>query len=212
MNRLNVLLLLTALLLPGCAGDQQQTKDKSFFTSGNAEADQRAEQRMAQKQELTGESTNADGQASKSQAVLADDKKPLYDRIGGEVGVKLIVDDYVPRLLADPRVNFQRVGVKHGGFSIHHNQSEQWDASPENIKMLKTHMVEFIGLATGGPSKYTGKDMKSSHANMHITNDEFDAALGDLKSTLDKLQIANKEQKELLSVVETTREQIVTER
>jgi len=65
---------------------------------------------------------------------------------------------------------------------------------------------------TGGPSQYTGKDIKSAHANMHISNPEFDAAMGDLKATLDKLQIANQEQKELLAVVESTREQIVTER
>jgi hemoglobin len=47
---------------------------------------------------------------------------------------------------------------------------------------------------------------------MHITNPEFDAAVGDLKATLDKLQIANQEQKELLSIVESTREQIVEDR
>ena len=41
---------------------------------------------------------------------------------------------------------------------------------------------------------------------------EFDAALGDLKASLDKLQIPNKEQKELLAIVETTRPEIVEER
>jgi len=47
---------------------------------------------------------------------------------------------------------------------------------------------------------------------MHITNPEFDAALGDLKASFDKLQIPNKEQKELLAIVETTRPEIVQER
>jgi len=47
---------------------------------------------------------------------------------------------------------------------------------------------------------------------MHITNPEFDAALRDLEATLDKLQIPNKEQKELLAVIETTRPEIVQER
>ena len=41
---------------------------------------------------------------------------------------------------------------------------------------------------------------------MHISNPEFDAAIGDLKASLDKLQIPNKEQKELLAIVESTRE------
>ncbi len=47
---------------------------------------------------------------------------------------------------------------------------------------------------------------------MHITNSEFDAAIGDLKASLDKMRIPNREQKELLAIVESTRPQIVTER
>ena len=62
------------------------------------------------------------------------------------------------------------------------------------------------------PAKYEGKDIVSTHANMHISNPEFEAAVGDLKATLDKLQIPNTEQKELLAIVESTRPQIVTVR
>ncbi len=54
--------------------------------------------------------------------------------------------------------------------------------------------------------------MKSAHADLHITNAEFDAAVGDLKASLDKLQIPNREQKELLAIAESTRPQIVVER
>jgi hemoglobin len=211
-NYLWVLVCCFGLLASTGCGGEQQTKDKEFFTSGNREADQRAEQRMAQHQQLTGEAGSGDSTVTKSQAVLSTDKKPLYDRLGGSVGIQLIVDDFVTRALADPRVNFARVGVKQGGFSIHRGRSEQWNGDAENVKILKAHFEEFMALATGGPSKYSGKDMKSAHANMHISNPEFDAAMGDLKATLDKLQIANQEQKELLAVVETTREQIVTER
>ena len=77
---------------------------------------------------------------------------------------------------------------------------------------LKKHLVQFIVLATGGPPHYDGKEMKSAHAGMKIGNPEFDAALGDLKASLDTLQIPNKEQKELLSIIESTRPQIVTQR
>jgi hemoglobin len=199
-------------LTTGCGGGAPQTKDKDFFTSGNREADERAEQRMAQQEQLTGATNNGGTTDTKSQAVLATAKKPLYDRLGGDVGVNLIVNDYVTRLLADPRVNFQRSGITKGGFSLHREDSMQWDASSANVAQLKKHFVQFIGVASGGPSHYDGKDMKSAHADLHITNPEFDAALGDLKATLDNLQIANQEQKELLSVIETTREQIVEER
>ena len=47
---------------------------------------------------------------------------------------------------------------------------------------------------------------------MAITNAEFDAAVGDLKATLDKVGIADQEQKELLAIIESTRVQIVEER
>jgi hemoglobin len=47
---------------------------------------------------------------------------------------------------------------------------------------------------------------------MKITNAEFDAAVGDLKATLDKFQVPTDEQKELLAIVESTRPQVVEER
>jgi hemoglobin len=208
---LGLLWCIASMFTAGC-GDMPQNKDKDFFTSGNREADQRADQRMVQHEQLTGDTNNADTTSTKSQAVLAEGKKPLYDRLGGSVGIKLIVEDFVTRALNDPRVNIQRIGIKRGGFSIHHNQSMEWDASPENIALLKLYMEQFMSLSTGGPTKYNGENLKTVATNMHFTNPNFDAAMGDLKASLDKLQIANQEQKELLSVMETTRDQIVEDR
>ena len=54
--------------------------------------------------------------------------------------------------------------------------------------------------------------MQGAHAEMHISNPEFDAAVGDMKATLDKLHIGDREQKELLAIIESTRQQIVEER
>jgi hemoglobin len=199
-------------LLAGCGDNAQTKQDKEFFTSGNREADQRAQQRMAQQEQLTGGSNNGGEAAGKNSAVIATGKKTLYERLGGSDGIDRIVNDFVPRALADPRVNWQRVGVKRGGLSIHRGDSMEWDANPDNVKQLELHLSQFFSVTTGGPDVYTGKKIGPAHANMHITNPEFDAAIGDLKATLDKLQIANQEQKELLAVIETTREQVVEER
>ena len=54
--------------------------------------------------------------------------------------------------------------------------------------------------------------MRQAHQGLVITNAEFDAAVGDLKATLDKLGMATPEQKELLSIIESTRPQVVEER
>jgi hemoglobin len=198
-------MLLSIALFSGCAGTSQQ-QNKDYFTSGSAQADQRAEQRMAQAQQLTGGS-----QGSGSGTALADDKRSLYDRLGGQAGVQAITEDWINRAMADPRVNWNRQDVTQGGLSIHFDRSVQWDPNPQAVNDMKTHIAQFIALASGGPSVYQGKEMKSAHAGLHISNAEFDAAVGDLKATLDKMQIANKEQKELLAIMETTRAQIVEE-
>ena len=136
---------------------------------------------------------------------------PLFERLGGEKGVTAIVDDFTARVLEDPRVDWQRKGVKNTGL-FRKGQPVAWSPSPENVANLKKHFTQFIALATGGPAQYDGKEIRPTHAGMHIANPEFDAVIGDLKASLDKLQIPNKEQKELLSIIESTRPQIVTQR
>jgi hemoglobin len=198
-------LLVPLLLLSGCGGNQKQNKD--FYTSGNPEADERADQRMSQAEQLKGQ-----GEGPGDTSTLLNAKRSLYDRLGGTKGLEAIADDFVTRAMADPRVNWERRGVIQGGLSIHHDRSVQWDSKPDNVKMLKLHLAQFFALASGGPSEYQGKEMKDAHAGLHITNDEFDASVGDLKATLDKMQVANTEQKELLAIVETTRAQVAEER
>ena len=225
--------LLSAALISvvGCGTPKSAKKKDDFFTSGSREADQRASQRMAKEEQLTGSGEGsgekgakkavaakpaADGQGAKGTITAAqvEGKFALFDRLGGEKGITAIVDDFTPRMMQDPRVNWPRKGVKSGGFSLHLKSSESvaWNATDESTLNLKKHLVQFIVLATGGPAHYDGKDMKSAHDGMKISNPEFDAVLGDIKASLDSLQIPNKEQKELLSIIESTRPQIVTQR
>ena len=145
-------------------------------------------------------------------AAQAVDKQTLFDRLGGEAGLSNLVTDFTPRVLDDPRVNWERQGVTKGGFSFHAGKSETWHATPKNVEALEKHLIEFLALATGGPAQYTGRQLEAVHADMHISNSEFDAALGDLKASLDKSKVPNVEQKELLAIVESTRPEIVTKR
>lgn len=222
------LLAIVLTLAAGCGGAKTKEQKTDFFTSGSREADQRASQRMAQAEQLSGtgegagekgvkeavvanNTNNASGNTT-NKAAQAEGKLSLYERLGGEVGISNIVADFTPRVLQDPRVNWDRKGVKQGGLSFHSGRSVAWNPTPQNVAFLQKHMVQFLALATGGPAHYEGKEIKSDHADMHISNPEFDATLGDLKASLDKLQIPNREQKELLAIVESTRPLIVTER
>jgi len=202
-----------AVAATGCANRDAEKRD-DFFTSGSNEADQRAEQRIAKDEQLKGEketekenkTTTAGGGNGEKQK--APGKKPLYDRLGGEKGITAIVDDFITRVLADPRVNWERKGVTRGGLSLKRNESVAWDPNAQNVDRLKKHMLQFLSLATGGPTVYEGRDIKEVHGGMHVSNPEFDATIGDMKATLDKLQVPNDEQKELLAILESTRPQI----
>ncbi|HEX5221183.1 MAG TPA: group 1 truncated hemoglobin [Verrucomicrobiae bacterium] len=207
--------------LSGCGASSAEKKRDEFFTSGSREADQRATQRMAKEEQLAGSGEGAGEKGRKKVATgasasagggtnIVEGKQALFERLGGEGGISNIVADFLPRALQDPRVNWQRRGVKTGWFG--RGPEVAWSPTPVKTAALHKHMVQFLALATGGPARYEGKEMKSAHEGMKITNSEFDAAIGDLKASLDKLQIPNKEQKELLAIIESTRPQVVTER
>jgi hemoglobin len=198
-SRCSALMVAAIVLIGGCAAVDPEPRD-DFFTAGSPEADQRAEQRMARHEQLRDDD-----------AADAEGPRTLYERLGGEKGINLIVNDFVARALADPRVNWQRHDVDRPGF-FRRGQIQPWQASQQNVARLKKHIAQFFAVATGGPTVYQGRDMREAHEGMRITNSEFDAAVGALKASLDRLGVPADEQKELLSVVETTRPQIVEER
>lgn len=220
IRSLTPLLLSAAFVaMAGCGTGRTERKKDGFFTSGSREADQRAAQMMARNEQLAGSGEGAGERKIKdakpnaevAQPAQVEGKLTLFDRLGGGQGLAALVDDFTPRILQDPRVDWQRKGAKSGGL-FRRGQSVVWNSTPANVARLKRHLVQFLALATGGPPSYGGKEIKSTHADMRIGNPEFDAVIGDIKASLDKLKIPNKEQKELLAIIESTRPQIVTKR
>ena len=200
-----------AMVSLGCSGcGSEQKEQPAFHTSGNREADQRAEQRVAKDQQLKGQGANSNTPRSNDKD--APEKRSLFERLGGQEGLTKIVDDFTTRALADPRVNWERKGISRGGVLGVGATSAYWNPSPEAVGQLKKHIVQFLSIASGGPAHYDGKEMTGAHKGLQITNAEFDAAVGDLKATLDKMQLPTDEQKELLAIVESTRTQVVEKR
>jgi hemoglobin len=72
------------------------------------------------------------------------------------------------------------------------------------------HLVNQIGQATGGPEKYTGRDMKTAHAGMMITKAHFDALVEDLVKALDQFKVPEREKNELLGLLGPMEKDIVT--
>jgi hemoglobin len=110
-----------------------------------------------------------------------DPNASLYDRLGKKEAITAVVGDFVANVAADTKINalFAKTDIPH----------------------LKQMLVEQICQATGGPCQYTGKDMKTAHEGMNITEDQFNALVGDLKTSLDKFKVGAKEQNELLTAL-----------
>jgi len=204
-------LILVAACGAGCGSGQAQ-EDRGFHTSGNRDADQRAEQRIARDEQLKGKSAQTAAAPAGPLQLGGEKTKTLYERLGGEDGIAKLVSDFVDRALADPRVNWKRMGVTRGGIGFKRNVSVEWKPNDQDIKIMKAHIVQFLALATGGPAKYEGKGLQQAHAGLHITNAEFDASIGDFKASLDKFSIATQEQKEVLAILESVRPMVAEER
>ena len=119
----------------------------------------------------------------------------LYERLGGVYSIATVIDDFINRIMVDPRLNANpRVD------EAHHR------VPPAGFKYLVTEMVCW---ATGGPQEYTGRSMKDSHQNLMITAIEWEAFLDDLQQTLDKFAVPQAEQAEIKAIVAGARADIV---
>jgi hemoglobin len=128
-----------------------------------------------------------------SDAPSANSSAPtLYQRLGGREAIKLVVDDFVANLAADPRVNGRFKGLDGA-----------------KVAKLQTDLADQICDVSGGPCAYLGRDMKTVHAGMGITEAEWNATVEDLVKSLNKFKVGAKEQQELLSVLGGMKKDIV---
>ena len=125
----------------------------------------------------------------------ASPKPALYDRLGGIKGITLVVDDFIDRLVTNKTLN-KNPAINAGR-----------KASP--APYLKVQVAQLMCEATGGPCKYTGKDMKSAHAHLNISEKEWDVMAAEFKKSLDKFKVPAAEQNELFDVVGKTKADIV---
>jgi hemoglobin len=120
----------------------------------------------------------------------------LYDRLGGVYNVATVIDDFIDRVMTDSRLNANpRVD------EAHHR------VSPAGFKY---YVTEMLCEAAGGPQTYSGRTMGDSHRHLMITDEEWVSFMDDLQQTLDKFEVPQPEQDELIAIVESTKESIVT--
>jgi hemoglobin len=116
----------------------------------------------------------------------------LYKRLGGREGIAIVVGDFVGNMVADARVNERFKGMK----------------GPD-VEKLKSNLADQICDATGGPCSYLGRDMKTTHKGMKITEPEWNATVENLGKALDKHKVGAKEKQELIGAIAPMKGDIV---
>src|SRR5437773_724932 len=94
----------------------------------------------------------------------------FYERLGGYDGVAAIVDDLLPRLLDDPQLAMYWKGK-----------------CKDSLKKDRQLIVDFLASAFGGPVAYLGRDMKTSHDGLGITEAEWRLFVDHVRATLANL-------------------------
>jgi len=137
------------------------------------------------------EQAKSDTLAASSTAARTDTtaNKSLYDRLGGKAAITAVIDTFVAKVAADPRINkkFAR----------------------SNIPRVKTELVDQVCAETGGPCAYTGRSMKETHRNMGVTEGEFNALVEDLTAALNVFKVPAREQNELVTALGSMKGDIV---
>lgn len=118
----------------------------------------------------------------------------LYDRLGGADGISLIVDDIIKGDIENP------VTAAH----FAHLKTDQ-----EQLEYLKQNVRDFLGAGTGGPEKYTGKDVPSAHKGMQITATEFLSTIDNIMSVLSQHNIDDQTKKDMLYILYSFKDQII---
>src|SRR5262245_62082636 len=85
------------------------------------------------------------------------EEKSLYQRIGGYDAIAAVTEDFLARLEKDESLGRFFQGV-----------------SDDSVARIRQHVIDLVCAQTGGPCKYTGRDMKTSHAGLGITRADWE--------------------------------------
>lgn len=116
----------------------------------------------------------------------------LYQRLGGYDALAAVSDDFLGHLAADPQRGRFFVGL-----------------STDSRAKVRQHVVDFLCVVTGGPCKYTGRDMKTVHTGLNITESDWNSMVKYLVGTLDKFKVPEKEKSDVLTALSGLKGDIV---
>lgn len=112
-----------------------------------------------------------------------------FHAFGGEAGLRALMDDFVVRLVADPRTRRFFADIDQAA--------------------LKQHLVEQFCAVLGGGCTYTGRDMVETHAAFGIDRAAFNALVEDLQAAMSARGIPFRAQNRLLAILAPMHREII---
>ena len=119
-------------------------------------------------------------------------EKTLYERLGGYDAISAVVKDLLPRLMSDSQLG--RFWENRGADGI--NREEQL-------------LIDFLCSSAGGPLLYTGRDNKTSHKGMGISESDWEKFTAHLNAALEKFELPQQEHSDVIGFIESTKADIV---
>jgi hemoglobin len=152
------------------------------------------DKKKSEEKEMKSEDKQKEEKMKEEKSSKSSKKKTLYSRLGGKKAITDVVDEFINIVGADNRINkFFADTVK----------------DPARLQALKDNLVAQICSATGGSCKYKGKDMKTAHKGMGVTDADFTALVEDLIAALNKFNVPKAEQDELIGLLAPMKGDIV---
>ena len=119
-------------------------------------------------------------------------EKTLYARLGGYDAISAVANDLLPRLMSDSQLG-----------RFWKNRGE------DGINREKQLLIDYLCSNAGGPLLYTGRDNKTSHKGMGISESDWEQFIGHLNATLDNFQLPQQERSDVIAFIESTKADIV---
>ena len=125
-------------------------------------------------------------------------QKNLWERLGGESAVRVLVKDFLRKALFDPKFGFVR--------------AEQVQLTSEEMDRLEQDAVAFASSVLGGPLKYDGKDLKQLFSELRITEGDLMTLVAILVQALEQNRVGRGELGELVALALEQRKHVVPSR
>ncbi len=113
----------------------------------------------------------------------------LYGRLGGIESIRSVTEAFYQRVLADELLAPLFAGA--------------------DMNRQAGMLAQFLAAAFGGPVAYSGRDLRTAHAGMPLSDEHFNRVVGHIANVLRDVGVCDDDVAAVGSVAETVRDHVL---